>query len=59
MASERGVGQTRGSNISGVTDSNMSKHLYLNGMGRPATECESHVNERDVNLTGSRVPRDT
>ena len=28
-------------------------------MGRPATECESHVFEKDVNLAGSRVPRDT
>ena len=27
VASERGEGQTGGSNISGVTDSNMSKHL--------------------------------
>ena len=28
-------------------------------MGRPAIECESHVNEKDLNLAGSRVPRDT
>ena len=28
-------------------------------MGRPATECESHVFEKDRNLAVSRVPRDT
>ena len=59
MASESGEGQTEGSNIFGVTDSIMSKHPELKGLGRPATECESHVNERDVNLAVSRVPRDT
>ena len=59
MASEIGEGQTGGSTISGVTDSNVSNYFSKNGMGRPATECESHVFERDVNLAGSRVPRDT
>ena len=28
-------------------------------MGRPATECESHVNEKDSDLAVSRVPRGT
>ena len=48
MASESGLGQTGGSNISGVTDSNRKEVFYKNGMGRPARECESHVFERKL-----------
>ena len=59
MASERGKGQTAGSNICGVRTS-ISTAIDKRGAWEGAvTEGESPVVEIESRVDGSRVPRDT